>query len=87
MGSSMKRKVGLNLDMSKIDDFETKRLVKLFGTRIGLALCRSDITYGILCDWYFNDVLVKNLLKIKGIGKLSALIIYHTFESYLFRCF
>ena len=45
MDVSMKRKVGLNLNMSKIDDYETKFLVKLFGTRIGLALCRSDITY------------------------------------------
>lgn len=69
-----------------IDDFEKKRLCKIFGTRIGLALCRSDIIYGDLYVWYMNDVLKQKLKKIRGIGKLSVLIVYSKLEEYLFSC-
>lgn len=69
-----------------IDEFEKKRLCKIFGTRIGLALCRSGITYGDLYVWYMNDVLISKVKKIRGIGKLSALIIRNKLENYLFTC-
>ena len=41
-----------------------KRLIKLFGTRIGLALVRSNVSYAILYDWYFQGILnVNNSIK------------------------
>lgn len=80
----MKIEVFINLDM--INNFEKERLIKLFGTRIGLALCRADVTYGKLCDWYFSDILKRKLLKIRGIGKFSAYYICFTFENHLLSC-
>ena len=79
----MKKGVILDLDMN---DFEKERLLKLFGVRIGLALVRSDVTYAILYDWYFQGILISQVKKVRGIGKLSALIIYRKFENFLLSC-